>query len=403
MARLFRFEWKKSYGRRSVLLVILLFTVLNFANIAYSFRSDSWLADSPGWQKAYWKLYDQLSGPITQESIHKLRQVYDPLAEKMADFTFNRVQDPNSLTGINEYSDYLMMESFYVLPMQIFLEYREKAQRIAENAQENIHLYNRLGNDYESRKNVKIYHLFVDREIDSFAYTEVWDRLSDYTFSSWLALLVCLFAACNAFSQEKEVQMCLLLDTTPNGRKKTAAAKCLSAIAFAVLVTLWFSLVDWLGFAWVYQTFSGCSMPVYALTDFATSPLQCSLGLYFVLCTAMRILGTLVFTLLCCGISSLSSNALYPFLLSAAIALGCSGVATATQNLYHPCWKAFNPASLLFPKSLFSHTEYWNCCGEPILVPLVTVIFTLLCIASVIIFLCRKGKPWKSLDMSLKK
>ena len=105
MVSLFHFEWKKSFGRPAVLLVLLLFTIINFVNISYRFQSDSWFADSPGWQKAYWQLYEEISGLITQEKLDHLWNIYEPLAEKVADLTFSRAENPNSLTGINEYSD----------------------------------------------------------------------------------------------------------------------------------------------------------------------------------------------------------------------------------------------------------------------------------------------------------
>ena len=48
MLSLLCFEWKKSFGRRAVLLVLIIFTIIDLANIAYRFRADSWFADSPG-------------------------------------------------------------------------------------------------------------------------------------------------------------------------------------------------------------------------------------------------------------------------------------------------------------------------------------------------------------------
>lgn len=394
MVSLFHFEWKKSFGRPALLLVLLLFTIINFVNISYRFQSDSWFADSPGWQKAYWQLYEEISGLITQEKLDHLWNIYEPLAEKVADLTFSRAENPNSLTGINGYSDYLMLERFYVEPMQNFLDYHNRSQQIAQYAQENVSFYTQLGNAYECRKNVKIYNLFINRQVSSFAYTEVWERLSDYTFSTWLTILVCLFAASSSFSIEKEVKMDSLIYTTPNGNKRTAIAKCLSCSTFVLLVTIWFSICDWFGFALNYQTVAGCFMPIYSLADYSATPLQCSIATYFMICSGVRILGILFFTLLCCIFSSLFSNALYPFFVSGTITAASCIAAVASESLYNPCWKTINPASLLFPKSLFATTEYLNCLGEPILAPFFTIIFSLLGIVFFLVLLFRKGKLW---------
>lgn len=396
MLSLLCFEWKKSFGRRAVLLVLIIFTIIDLANIAYRFRADSWFADSPGWQKAYWQLYGEIAGTITEEKLDRLQGIYGPLAEKAADLTFDRSESSDSLTGINEYSDYLMMERFYVEPMQNFLGYREQSRQVAQYAQENIQLYARLGNAYECRKNAKICALFADRQITSFGYTEIWERLADYTFSAWLTLLVCLFAASASFSVEKEIKMDLLLCTMPGGRRQTAIAKFLSCAAFAILVAAWFSLWDMLGFAWNYQTTAGWSMPVYALGGYANTPLQCSVGVYFLLCAVLRALGALFFALLCCGCSALFSNALYPFFAGGALAFASCAVSVASASLHDPCWRACNPASLLFCKSLFSSTEYLNCFGEPIPAPVFAVAFALLGTVLLAVLLCRKGKLWNS-------
>ena len=257
MLTLFFFEWKKHYGRKAVLLALVVFTIIDLASIAYRFCTDSWFADSPGWQKAYWQLYGEFAGPITQEKLDRLQDIYGPLAEKTADLTFDRSEDPDSLTGINEYSDYLMLERFFVGPMQDFLGYREQARQVAQYAQENIHLYARLGNAYECRKNAKVNALFANRQVTSFAYTESCERLADYTFSAWLTLLLCLFAASGSFSAEKEARMDLLLCTMPGGRRRTVIAKCTASCSFALLTAVWGCLGEMRGLDPNKKTFDG--------------------------------------------------------------------------------------------------------------------------------------------------
>lgn len=94
-------------------------------------------------------------------------------------------------------------------------------------------LYHALGNAYQARVNVKIYDLFHDRQITSFAYTEGYKRMTEYTFSSWLVLLICLFAVSGVFAGEKEIQMDKLLKSTQKGYRATAYAKIAAALLFA--------------------------------------------------------------------------------------------------------------------------------------------------------------------------
>jgi len=390
---LIRYEWQKNYLKGVVMMVILLFSLLDIVYIGYRYTCDSNFSYSPGWRKAYWELYDRFSGTITSEKLDKLEALYLPLAQKVADRTFNTAINPDSLTGINDFGDYLLLGNYYVAEMEMFCKYSQKAEEVARIARENVSLYNALGDSYQARKNVKIYHLFHGRSISDFAYLEPCQRITDYVFSNWMVLLVCLFAASGSFTQEKEAQMDRLLKTTPGGYGATACAKIVAALVFVLAVTLWFSAVDYTGFALVYGSMDGEGLPVYALPDFAYSPLSCPIWQYFLLLAVGKVIGNMIFTLLCCLLSSICSNALIPFLAGGSLSVALCLMADVNRNLYHTVCKMFNPGVWLYGKALYGQAEYINVCGEPVALP-IAAFFWAVFIGTVLV--CGICKGYKS-------
>lgn len=382
------YEWKKNFARVSILGAVFLLSMINLGNIYYGYSSNSYFADNNGWKNAYWELYNRFSGTITSEKLADLKELYVPLAQKAADMTFNTAIDSDSITGINGYSDYLMLDSYYVADMQMFCGYAANAEEIAMKAKENTELYHALGNAYQARVNVKIYDLFHNRRITSFAYTEGYKRMTEYTFSSWLVLLICLFAVSGIFAGEKEIQMDKLLRSAQKGYYATAYAKIVAALLFAAVVSAWFSFMDYCGFASVYGFKGAGSLPVYALADFKYSILDTTLLQYFLLASAGRILGMVFFALLCTLLSTMFRTSLLPFLLGCVLSGTACLLAVMTQNACCIYWKVCNPAFWLYSKALYGGTEYVNVLGEPVTVSMAAFCCCLLLCVILSISIC---------------
>lgn len=268
MFRLIYFEWRKTYTNCALVFTFLIFLSINIFNIAYQNQQKSYFADSKEWRSAYWELYPTFSGVITAEKAESLMALYRPLAESVSDLTFNTAQDKNSLTGINQYSDYLLLDRFYVTPMQYFVGYGNYATSISQKALENFKYYSSTDNSYEAKKSLQIYTLFSDRRISSFAYTEPFEHLTSYTFSSVLILCICLLGTSNLFSQEHECHMFSLIKTTKYGNRLSIHAKLITSLFFSIFVSVCFSICDLVAFNIIYGNFDGASLPLYALKVF---------------------------------------------------------------------------------------------------------------------------------------
>lgn len=370
MIRLIRYECFKLFYKRAILVMLILFSVLNWFKIDHEYKSYSYLSDGQApqsWNRAYWQLYEDYSGTITDEKIARLLARYQPLAEATADMTAStRMNDPDTLTG-NRYSDRNLLEKYFVNPIRYFYGYHASAVQVAEKARENVSLYQARGQLYEARKNSVIYHLYQDRAIPVFAYQELYHYYLNYDFSTVLILLLCLYGIVGTFVCEKETQMDLLLLTHPNGGRKTALAKIVAVSLFAICVSLWFSVLDFVGFACSFGTLEGGGLPLYAIKNFAEASVTISLFSYALLSAALKAIGVWALAMLLLVLSLRWSTARIPFALNLAVllALTVSGASVAhTSNLW---LKVINPYSLLTNRILMGKTEFLNIAGYPIL------------------------------------
>ena len=369
MTRLIKYEFYKLFCKPSILVALILFSVMNLLKIDSEFHSYSYLADgndSRSWNSVYWRLYENYRGEITAEKINQLLSLYQPLAHATADRTASTAKDnPDMMTG-NIYSDLNILEKYYVKPMEYFYHYQTYALQVAERAKENAAVYRERGQTAEVRKNSAIYNLYAGRSIKTFAYEEMYNYYLNYDFSGILVLFLCLYGVVGTFVCEKETQMDMLLLTNPGGGKKTAFAKIAAAAFFVGSVAIWFSVVDYIGFAYSFGTTEGGNLPLYAVSNFSTAAVNCNLSQYAILSAVVRAVGVWTMSMVFLLISMFWRNALVPFVADFGIAL-CLIITGASQSCLSHTWlKIINPYSLLANRVLFSKTEFIGLAGYPI-------------------------------------
>ncbi len=370
MIRLIRYEFIKQFCKRSILTLFVVFSLANLCKIYGEYKSYSYLADGNGeqsWHTLHWQLYEEYQGEITPEKVEQLLAVYAPLVEATSDMTASTATDnPNTMTG-NLYSDRNLLDKYFVQPMQYFYEYSGRSAQVANRARQNAALYGEWGAVYQQRESGAIYNLYAGRTIPVFAYREMCNYYLNYDFSIVLTLLISLYGVIGTFVNERETQMDMLLLVNPGGGRKTALAKILAATLFLLLTSLWFSLLDLIGFAVSFQTFEGLALPVFAIPNFAAASVNLSIFQYVLLSAALKCAGAWVIGMLWLLVSMFWKNALLPFIINFALcmALTVSGAACAYSNFF---WlKVLNPYSLLTNRVLLGKTEFVNLGGFPVL------------------------------------
>ena len=147
------------------------------------------------------------------------------------------------------------------------------------------------------------------------------------------------------FVLEKETEMELLLQTTIQGKRKSAAAKLLASILFAISISLLFWFADFLLFGCLFGSFGGGNCPIYAIEYFETSPLSMPLFFFALFAMGLKTAGILVFGMAVLLLSRLCRNTLLPFVGSILLIGSC--LLAYDADLPSAC----NPVSLLICRS----------------------------------------------------
>nr|WP_314459811.1 ABC transporter permease [uncultured Clostridium sp.] len=368
MIKLINYEMKKHFYKRSLIIALLIFSIIDVMKISSIYQKNSLITDtdSSKWYEVFWELYDEYGGRITSEKIEKLLSVYRPIEKLTADLTASRRMDnPDTYTG-NVYSDYYLLTWYYIQPMEYAYMYKSTANDIVRRAEENITFFHDLGNEYKVNENKKIAKLFSGRVITNFSYTEMYQNYLKYNFSSLLVLLICIYGLVGVFVVEKESNMDMLLLTTEAGGKKTITAKLLASMFFVLFVCLWFWLLDFVVFGLVFHSFEATDSPIFALKSYENASVNLTLGQYSVISALIRTGGMLIIGLAFLLISLRSKNALIPFIwniILVSIIVIFNEILTGSDYILA---KIINPFILVGNNALFSKVEFINFFGVPI-------------------------------------
>lgn len=391
MVKLLLFECRKHFLKKSIVLAILLFSILNVVKIYSVYDQTSLLSKStdPVWNDLYWDMYEDFGGTITNKKIEKLMSIYGPLDKQTADKTASTATDnPNTYTG-NIYNDTLFFRWNFVNPMEYAYMYRSYANDVVITAKENLAFFESLGNQYEYRKNAAIVDRYTGRNISDFSYTEMYKNYIHYDFSAFLIMLICMYVLINVFVSEKETEMDVLLLTTKAGGTKTVVAKIMTSAIFVCVVCSWFWLLDFAAFATIFRSLEATFSPLYAIENFANASISISLGTYAVLSILVKTAGILVLSLVFLLISTLFKNALFPFIMSLFATFGFIYMQEMYMGSGRILLKVLNPFVLVVNRELFRKTEFVNLFGYPVISYVLALLFALawgtICILGIMI------------------
>lgn len=372
MVRLIHFEYRKHFVKPSILIALLVFSLISVVKIYGVYSENSLFSrgrsaeESVQIKQLYWDFYQDFSGEITPDKIDRLMKIYKPLEDQTADGTASTgTNNPDTYTG-NVYNDYHFFDRCFVNPMEHDYMYQSYANQVVTAARENMSFYQSVGNAYDCRKNAAIAERFTGRQIPDFDFTEMYQYYLHYDFSSFLAFLLCVYGLVGVFVSEKESEMDTLLLTAKHGGSQTIAAKLLSSALFVAAVCTWFWLLDFFAFSVVFGSFTGASAPLYAVKNFADTPLGLTLGQYALLSGAVKTTGMLVLGLGILLLSNLFRNALLPFALSLAGAFGLITWQGIFMGSGHIGIKILNPFILMVNRELFRKTEFVNLFQFPV-------------------------------------
>lgn len=358
------YEFRKLFGSRAVLLLILALLAVNGYQIHQVQQERDVMLRNELYPQVYEEMHERYAGEITADKIAELLTIYRPLQEAVERRLGYADYDPDSYTG-NVGSDEYFFARFFVDEMEYDYLYQNYAYGIVRRALTNMTFYEEKGNLYEYEKNARIAEDFYGRRIDTFAYTGMFFHYLPYDFSVLLVLIICLFGMAGVFVTEKETEMSMLLATSRNGGRKTAAAKLTASFLFCCLVCVLFWLEDFALFSAFFRSgWEAAASPLYALASFQNTPLRLTIGEFSLVMCVLKTLGVWGCCTLYLLLSSLCRSTLIPYIgglcLTAALLYGQAG------SLYDVRRKCFNPLELADGNGLFSRARYVNLLGQPV-------------------------------------
>lgn len=353
------YEMKKSWFKMPVLFLLIFFCFLSaykicsMYNISGRFRENGDVKT----KDAYFELYDILSGEITVEKTRYINEIYRELDRNVNLGNYSTEYNEDSLTGYT-FADYMLV-GFDIIPeLEYAVTYPNISGKICNDAYENIFFFNERKNYSEAKRNVLIYKLYQNRKIKSYNLTEWVEYYFKYDFSSLLIIIMIIAGLASSFSIETESGMNLLIKTS-GAVYKTANAKIISACTYILLITIIFSLFDFLVVKHLCGA-DGFSNPLYSAYLFRYTPYNFSLLKASIVCVAIRLLGFIVIgeiTVLISALIKKTIPALCADFLITVLFMLC-----ADKNSL-----MINPINMLSPYRMLEKFDCRVICGAPIL------------------------------------
>ena len=342
--RLVGYEGRKAFASPWLLLFLLLLLMANGLRLQQVYARSH--VTRQMYQAAYEEIYEQLAGPIREEKIQWLMQVYSAASNGE---TAKWLESGDVFTG-NPEQDEAFLKQQFVAELKYDYYYAGQARQLVRQAEEAAKRYRAAGNSYAAERCRWIQNDFRGRGIARFTDTRTANALVFYDMSLLPVLLLCLVGLSSMFVTEKESEMRGLLATMPGGGQRTTAAKLAAAALYTTTVCLLFWSEDF----WLLYTLGNLRevlrTPAYALACFGNGPLRMSLGGYLLWSAGVRLLGiwgcsALVLLLSCRGRSVLGVNLTGLLLLA-----GLFGLQKISRTF--PLLRWLNPMESVFAREL---------------------------------------------------
>ncbi len=385
--RILKYELIKIFHKKTIIIALLIFSVVNIYKINFCFKNNVIVNNEHTvgieYSRGYWRAHDEISGLITSDKINFVKHRYKD-AKAIVD-SGNFSKKPNQT---NTYTGYIFgdMNMFRELydRLDYCYNYGNRLDEVISKAQENIEFYKEHNNSFEVENNRKIIDIYGARSIPEVYDTAGYEEFFKYDFSSLLIILLLILGLVSIFSGEKEVGMNIILSTSKYGKNATIYAKILASMLYIIFISGYFFVLDFICFSMVFKLL-GYNLPIYAMSNFQNTPLNMKIWQFIIYSDIIKILGFGGIGALILLFSSIFSESLLPFVLSAGTISICVGVNDFLTGNVREFVCFINPVSLLTNRELFSKYNGVDIFGQPFLGSTVSLAFMLLFFLSTIL------------------
>ncbi len=299
--KLFYFEWRKFILRKYILVFLLLLSLVDISKIVldqYQGEIDRLSREDAVNKKAYEEMYNYVKGEITEEKIRFVDAEEERLMEIRMKKMGSHVEGEKTYSG-NLYEDCRILMQYISADFRRCAGYEEYSRKLETLAKENVIFYEERNNPAERKVNEYIARTYNNRRINAYYRTESMGKYFTYTFSSMLMIVMCFLGIAPMYSSEREIHMWDILETTCGGRRHREAVKIAAALLYGMTMAVWFRLLDFLVFQ-LLSGMEGLDNPIWSVTGFEDSPLNCSMGNYILydMCLKALSLGVIALVVL---------------------------------------------------------------------------------------------------------
>lgn len=388
--KLLYFEFKKNFFKPYVIWLILACTFVNTIGI---YLSTSYAKQTYS-HEAFQMIYNtKLKGELTEEKVNYVISETERLTKLTEERTTSHEYDPDTLTG-TIYGDNFFFSMDVYPNVKYAYSYYFTNNQIVEKAKNNIDYYSEKNNPFELRRNETIYSLYKDRIIENFYDLTGMRYYIYYDFSSLIVLLLCVLIITPVFVAEKETRMDQLLPSYKKGGIKLIWIKILFTFIVVLLLSLWFSLCDLIGFI-IFMPLHDFSAPVFALEDFQFTPLNIQFSQYLFLSFVCKLIGFCSIISLVLLASRVFKKTNFAFLCSALVVL-FPYLSQFYAKGGFDFSELINPALLIKNRYLFMNYSVQNILNFPVSSSIVSVVLNLLVIFITVALIVISSKNTRS-------
>lgn len=357
--KLLKFELKKLFSKKFVLVSLALLFCLNAFNIWQNYAKYSRLHPDCEleWQRKVF--YEKLEGELTSEKVKWIKD-YN---EKMSYYVQSGISADVEFIGENATADMYLSGEFLDEIKRIYNYNSEIKQLKADNAERRENAQSHA-NVYLEKTADKIDRTYGDRTIGSFYDYNAFETYFSYTFSSFFVLLVLLLAFSPLFAGEYESGMYLCFMASENGRKKTSTAKSGAMAVFTVFVSALFAISDLIMFYFCVRL-RGFFAPIYALESFKYSSLTCSIGTFIFLMFLIKVLGFVSFGFMYSVLSSVFHKSYEVFACGLVLTFALMFLSAYSKEAFD-LFNVINPINLIIGSNMFMSFDVVNIFSSPV-------------------------------------
>ena len=367
MGKLLRFEWRKILKQRYLPFFVGLLLVLNVFNIYENYDvlltpSDVFYYEGvpESADRQIYQIQHDFEGAITAEKVSEL-QARNARARELW-------QNGNDFWDEGYFrrpgGDYYAGQKL-LTEMERLYAYDENVRDplLAKNA-ELLAAAKADGDVFRVRAAEKTEALFMGRALTDYYRVDEYRSLLTYKLSTLFLLLLGIYAASFLFAGEKEAAMLSLQKSARRGKTALFFAKVTALGLFLFVLGLLFFVGDYLTFFFC-RRFSGAFMPVYAIKDFAFSPVNVPVFEFYCLLSFFKIWGVFLVCLTAILFSVLLRRSVFAFLWSLLTSVGLMTLTLFTDGVFSVV-RYLNPVSLLIAVRFFETLRFENVLGFPI-------------------------------------